>query len=87
MEIFKLENIDKYNEIINYFMLVPGNVELINMISSMVMPLYENDKDALKETFKSKRKKLRYHALCEKVLKRACNDMLSLQKTTCKFTN
>lgn len=80
MEIFKLENIDKYNEIINYFMLVPGNVELINMISSMVMPLYENDKDALKETFKSKRKKLRYHALCEKVLKRACNDMLSLQK-------
>lgn len=80
MDIFKLDNIDKYNDIINYPMLVPGNVELINMISSMVMSLTENDENALKEAFKSKGKDLRYHALCEKILKRACNDMQSLQK-------
>lgn len=80
MEIFELENIDKYNEIISYIMLVPGTVELINMISGMVMPLTDNDKNALKETFKSKGKDLKYHSLCEKVLIRACNDMLSLQK-------
>lgn len=80
MEIFNPENIDKYNEIIYYIMLVPGSVELINMISGSVMPLSENDENALKETFKSKGKDLRYHSLCEKVLKRACNDMLSLQK-------
>ena len=80
MEIFNPENIDKYNEIIYYIMLVPGNVELINMISGSVMPLSKNDENALKETFKSKGKDLRYHSLCEKVLKRACNDMLSLQK-------
>lgn len=79
MDIFKLENIDLYNEIINYMMLVPGQVELINMLST-IMPLSENDKEALKKVFKSKKTNLKYHSLCEKILIRACNDMLSLQK-------
>ena len=79
MKIFDIKNIEKYNEIINYIMLVPGNVELINMVSSMVMSLTKNDERALKEIFKSK-VKLKYHSLCEDILKRACNDMLSLQK-------
>ena len=75
LDIFKEENIDKYNAIINYMGIVPGIVELVNIINDMVISLSDNDIDALTDALKTNKKNLKYHSLSEKVLKRAINDM------------
>lgn len=81
MDMFSIENIDIYNKIMECMILVPGQVELINMVSSFI-ELPKNDKDALKKTYETLKKsqRLSYHSLSEKVLIMACNDMLSLEK-------
>lgn len=73
-DIFTLDKIDKYNEVINYMGLVPGIVELINMLS-VDFELSENDINALKDTMKTHKKNLSYHSLSEKTLQMAINDM------------
>lgn len=75
LTIFKEENIEKYNEVINYMGIVPGEVELISIINDMVMPLNKSDEDALKSALKTNKNNLKYHSLSEKTLKRAINDM------------
>lgn len=80
MEIFKEENIDKYNSIINYMGIVPGIVELKKIINDVVIDLNKADEVALDSALKTNKKNLKYHSLSEKVLKRAINDM----KSECK---
>lgn len=75
LDIFNLDEIDNYNKIIYYMQIVPGNVELINMVSSF-RDLSNNDVNALTKAMKTNKTNLKYHALSEKALKRAINDML-----------
>lgn len=73
-DIFKEENINQYNAIINYMGIVPGNVELINMLSGE-FSLSKAEEDALKAAMKTNKPKLEYHSLSEETLKMAINDM------------
>lgn len=75
LNIFKIENIETYNMIINYMGIVPGIVELINMINGFGVNLDDNDIIALQEALKTNKKNLKYHSLSENTLKMAINDM------------
>ena len=75
LNIFKMENIATYNMIINYMGIVPGIVELVNMINGSGISLDDNDIKALQEALKTNKKNLKYHSLSENTLKMAINDM------------
>lgn len=77
-------NHDTYNKIINYFMITPGTVELIKMISNdkSIQYNFSEDEYTVLSTIYTKLKKssaFKYHALSEKVLKIAIHDMLATQ--------
>lgn len=78
-------DIDSYNELMRIMTVTPGSIELFKMIENNPIINYEfNDEEKLLlKELQAKFKKegmLSYHSLSEKVLIRATNDMISLQK-------
>ena len=76
-----VEDIDTYNEIIRIMTVVPGTVELFNMIENNTIINYEfnvEEKNILKVLYNyfKKNGKLSYHSLSESVLEKACDDMI-----------
>lgn len=73
------ENVNLYNQIVDYITLAPGTVEVLKMINNNVMELDENKKAAIEEVYRKYSSKLKYHALSELALKKSIQDMLGLE--------
>ncbi len=72
------QNIDMYNRIMYIFNVVPGKVELFNMIindPNYSFEFNENELEIIYELYLKMKKEFGYHSLSESILKRAINDM------------